>query len=499
MQAAHMDISLRDPGSEIARKKGGAFSAGLVDPDAPIYYTEDEMRRLRIRKKLEYELILSLDKSEISPRKECWYLVDSNWLNQWASFTHIPSHIKVPNTDGDSDSDSDNDNGSRRYNENSQVGDIELNEMERGSVSKASASAAASIVSASTGAAGIAGSKQQTQTKPNEPLEEEDNDPPGPISSKALVDDKGIPLLPDLLQSRDYRGVPAISYWCFVELYGKDDSPDIPRYQVDLYKPTVPVGRLVNIQFKAKQEAKLAVASIRPKWIKWELSDDEEEDPKNKNICCGLTKDHFEAFIWWFVRCCFISRRKDGRGAIKYSQYAPMRYAPGDSTHGLDSSHGSSSNSSHGMNTSGRGIRVNRGGGGALSDSSTRGNSRINSSHGGRIGVGSMDDSNSFGSMHDGYSSHSHTNADDTSMGDGNSINRHKGSSHGGRGVLSGSKVTGRDSMIVNNPLHSSSHGSGSGSGTGLGDGTTYADRGYESGSWVRNTVAGSWLKAVGL
>jgi len=63
----------------------------------------------------------------------------------------------------------------------------------------------------------------------------------------------------------------------------------------------------VNIQFKSRQDAKIQVAEIRPKWIKWELSDDEDEE-EDKTICCGLTKEHLETFIYWLVRCCWVSR-----------------------------------------------------------------------------------------------------------------------------------------------------------------------------------------------
>ena len=46
-----------------------------------------------------------------------------------------------------------------------------------------------------------------------------------------------------------------------------------------------------------------------------------------------------------------MSRKKDGRDKIKYSEYNPMMYKPGDSTHGLDSSHGA-----NGMDYSGHSV-----------------------------------------------------------------------------------------------------------------------------------------------
>ncbi len=322
LQAKEMDMSLREPEAQMNRREDGALSAGLVDPDKPIYYSEEDLYRLRIRKKLEYELIKRLDKSTIVPRQECWFLVDSKWLNQWAKFVHLPDHVK-------------------KIMESKQGSEIKSI-----SLSKHSSRGIRNTTGSDTMDSSSSNTSQESRHLSKEE-DDEDNELPGPISSKELVDENGIPLIADLQVSRDYRGVPAVSYFCFVELYGKDNSPDIPRYQVDIYKPVVPVARLVNIQFKARQEAKLAVAAIRPKWMKWELSDD-EDDEEDKSICCGLTREHIETFIWWFVRCCFVSRRKDGRAGIKYREYKPMMYKPGDSTHGLDSSHGSSAHSTRG-------------------------------------------------------------------------------------------------------------------------------------------------------
>jgi hypothetical protein len=43
---------------------------------------------LNLRRKLEMKLIQKYDRSEINKLKECWYLVDSIWLNQWSAFIH---------------------------------------------------------------------------------------------------------------------------------------------------------------------------------------------------------------------------------------------------------------------------------------------------------------------------------------------------------------------------------------------------------------------------
>jgi hypothetical protein len=39
--------------------------------------------------------------------------------------------------------------------------------------------------------------------------------------------------------------------------------------------------------------------------------------------CCNITREHIEAFLYWFLLCC--SRRKDGRKDISYRQYQPLR------------------------------------------------------------------------------------------------------------------------------------------------------------------------------
>lgn len=136
-----------------------------ADPAEPDAARKEELRLLKIRKKQELKLVKKFDKSKINMSRECWFLMDSDWLNAWSAFV----------------------NGS------------------------------------------------------------EVEDPPGPISCKGLLDDKGNPL-PNLKAIRDYRGVPPIVYFIFLELYGKDDSPELPRYVVDIYKTPVPVAKMVNIQ-----------------------------------------------------------------------------------------------------------------------------------------------------------------------------------------------------------------------------------------------------------
>lgn len=130
---------------------------------------KEKLRLLKIRKKQELKLVKKYDKSKINLTKECFFLIDSDWLNAWAAFVN-----------GD-----------------------------------------------------------------------ETEDPPGPLSTYGLLDAKQNPL-PNLQAVRDYRGVPPIVYFIFVELYGKDSSPEIARYMVDIYKVPVSVAKMVNIQVTAR-------------------------------------------------------------------------------------------------------------------------------------------------------------------------------------------------------------------------------------------------------
>jgi hypothetical protein len=72
---------------------------------------------------------------------------------------------------------------------------------------------------------------------------------------------------------------------------------------------------------------------VRGQWMKWELQADDEED--TFIWCCGLQKEHLEAFIYWMIYCCF--RKSSGRKDIRYRSYTPLS-SISDSQHG--SQHG---------------------------------------------------------------------------------------------------------------------------------------------------------------
>jgi hypothetical protein len=162
-------------GTSTSSRHGGTVELSEVAPtteNVDEAAAKEELRLLRIRKKQELKLVKKFDKSKINVGRECWFLIDSDWLNAWSAFV----------------------NG---------------NELE---------------------------------------------EPPGVVSTKNLLDSKGNPL-PNLKAIRDYRGVPPIVYFIFVELYGKDDSPELPRYEIDIYKPAVTIAKLVNIQVTGKVRA----------------------------------------------------------------------------------------------------------------------------------------------------------------------------------------------------------------------------------------------------
>lgn len=219
---------------------------------------EDENRRLKIRKESELSLIASLDKSELgSTKNDCWFLIDSNWLNTWSEFVNS-----------------------------------------------------------------------------------DDSDPPGPVTSKQLLGTDGIPIV-SLKEKIDYRGVTPLIYFIFLNLYGHDGSPHIPRYVVDIYKHPVPVARLVDIQYLAQKEATIRVNAIRSRWLKWDYIYDDDEVDKPVSCCCGLRKEHIEAIMFWMIMCWY--RKKSGRSQIKYTTYNPLAM---ESEHGGSMASLTDSNSS---------------------------------------------------------------------------------------------------------------------------------------------------------
>lgn len=202
---------------------------GLVPPPTP-QRTEEEERLLNIRRKLEFKLVSKFDSLSINARRECWFLVDTRWLDKWMRFVKAGG------------------------------------------------------------------------------------EPPGPMSTKELLDQKKRPLK-GLEATIDYRGVNPMVYYILQELHGKDRSPEIMRYKVDIYEMDVPGRYKMDIIMGPSKKARIKVNKIKQKWEKWDRDDDGEAE----ETCCWLTKEHIEAIMWWFFTCC------NRKGRPKYSKYQPLR------------------------------------------------------------------------------------------------------------------------------------------------------------------------------
>lgn len=260
---------------------------------------EPPLPPLAIRKKCELELIQKFDSTRlqlVDGRYQCWFIIDSKWLNAWSEFVNSPTPAEHDDDDDDDDNANDDDDD-----DNSAVA-----------------------------------VKRREKKKQREKEIAEAVDPPGKLTTHYLYNDDYSELLPGLKTRIDYRGVAPVVYYIFLELYGKDDSPEICRYVVDIYNAPVSVDKLVNIKLKAMNIARVETNKVRPRWINWEVqydSDDGDDDDAENLLCCLfcglLTKEHLEAFIYWSITC-WNSRKKAGRSTIKYSQYKPLKNVEGE-------------------------------------------------------------------------------------------------------------------------------------------------------------------------
>lgn len=76
------DISHRD--CELVQLNGEQKGQDDEEDDE----VRERSRLLKIRKKQELKLVKKFDKSAINVAKECWFLVDSDWLNKWSAFVN---------------------------------------------------------------------------------------------------------------------------------------------------------------------------------------------------------------------------------------------------------------------------------------------------------------------------------------------------------------------------------------------------------------------------
>lgn len=155
--------------------------------------TEEDVKYINIRKQIELDTIQKYDKVSITPRKECWYIIDSKWLNQWTKYVLHKSTINDTNCSTDKNSKNDVDN--------------EL---------------------------------------------DDEVSPPGLLTTEDLHDENG-ELLLNLQPNLDYRGVRPLIYYIFVELYGRKEitkrNPELTRYQCDIYKIPVTTVDMLKIRY----------------------------------------------------------------------------------------------------------------------------------------------------------------------------------------------------------------------------------------------------------
>jgi hypothetical protein len=70
---------------------------------------------------------------------------------------------------------------------------------------------------------------------------------PGPISTKDLLSEGGISPLPKLQSKIDYRVVCPTVYFLLKEWHGKDLSPEVTRYECDIYSRNVSESDLIHV------------------------------------------------------------------------------------------------------------------------------------------------------------------------------------------------------------------------------------------------------------
>lgn len=357
-------LDLRDPA--LLRYQEGVHTSGVaVKHDEVLPLSEEGLERLQKRKRLELDTIQSLDRTDITPRKECWFLVDSRWLNQWAAFvTDLDNARTEPGTcpvgaiNGDLGV-PEGEPGPLSTRDLVEQPDEEL--MMEAANAAAASGASASVASASEAAASesAAVSVDDGSEKDNKDGNHNDVDADGdedddgkqfaasaaaPLlanssssssnsaaanarTAKAAAEAKAkvkaaqqtaasgasrhpstrpYKLLPDLKPVIDYRGVTPEVYYTFVELYGRQPThpqynPELTRYVCDADGIDVDDTDLLAIRYGAQLRARANVNELRKQWIPPPPPDEDDAYAPDRPIFCGLTPTHIEAFIYWFV------------------------------------------------------------------------------------------------------------------------------------------------------------------------------------------------------
>lgn len=93
----------------------------------------------------------------------------------------------------------------------------------------------------------------------------------GRITTENLIDPETREPIYGLEAKLNYRGVPQLVYYILKELHGKDSTPELCRYTVDIYQPPLPPEALAKIRPPCINQARILVHKIRQQWVKWEL------------------------------------------------------------------------------------------------------------------------------------------------------------------------------------------------------------------------------------
>lgn len=142
--------------------------------------------------------------------------------------------------------------------------------------------------------------------------------PPGHLTTIDLFDN-ACSLKTNLIIKKDYRCVRPLVYYIYMELYGKDDSPEIYRHSLEIYSRPVPIEFVIKNQDSWKRRARQYVHKLRQKCQLWQ--DDTPGTQINRDGCCGLSEDHIKTMLFWIFTCCCCLRRRSGRGNIDYRSY----------------------------------------------------------------------------------------------------------------------------------------------------------------------------------
>lgn len=158
---------------------------------------------------------------------------------------------------------------------------------------------------------------------------------PGPLTTVELFDTSSGKLLPDLMVIKDYRCVRPLVYYIFIELYGRDDSEELYRYNLDIYSRPAHMEFVIKNQRIWKKKARHYVHKLRQKCMRWK-----KEAPgleKDEERCCGLSEDHIKTILFWAFTCCCCMRQRSGRGDIQYRSYRTVSTSDNEEDENNDS------------------------------------------------------------------------------------------------------------------------------------------------------------------